>query len=119
MEEAKHSTQSRAEKGCSDFGYSDKPQPKYGFDYTLDEFVSALESVNDELGVNKVSLVVQVLRHLAPDISYRSLVALGIASVQGLVVASFQKDDATRMLFFCRRPENNVHMNINIPPTPT
>ncbi|XP_024965545.1 epoxide hydrolase 1 isoform X1 [Cynara cardunculus var. scolymus] len=41
------------------FGYSDKPQPKYGFDYTLDEFVSALESVIDELGVNKVSLVVQ------------------------------------------------------------
>ncbi|KAL7587974.1 hypothetical protein Lser_V15G39253 [Lactuca serriola] len=41
------------------FGYSDKPQPKYGFDYTLDEFVSALGSVIDELGVNKVSLVVQ------------------------------------------------------------
>ncbi|KAL4572296.1 hypothetical protein LXL04_019068 [Taraxacum kok-saghyz] len=41
------------------FGYSDKPQPKYGFDYTLDEFVSALGSVIDELGVDKVSLVVQ------------------------------------------------------------
>ncbi|KAD3067788.1 hypothetical protein R6Q59_018207 [Mikania micrantha] len=41
------------------FGYSDKPQPKYGFDYTLDEYVSALESVINELGVNKVSLVVQ------------------------------------------------------------
>nr|XP_043618989.1 cis-3-alkyl-4-alkyloxetan-2-one decarboxylase [Erigeron canadensis] len=41
------------------FGYSDKPQPKYGFDYTLDEFTSALESVIDELCVKKVSLVVQ------------------------------------------------------------
>ncbi|KAI3684122.1 hypothetical protein L6452_33341 [Arctium lappa] len=61
----------------------------------------------------------QVLRQLAPNISYRSLAALGIASVQGLAVASFQKDDATRLLFFCRRPENNVHLNINIPPTPT
>ncbi|GKA34696.1 uncharacterized hydrolase [Tanacetum coccineum] len=41
------------------FGYSDKPQPKYGFDYTFAEFVSALESVINELGVKKVSLVVQ------------------------------------------------------------
>ncbi|KAL4582634.1 hypothetical protein LXL04_007191 [Taraxacum kok-saghyz] len=31
------------------FGYSDKPQPKYGFDYTLD----ALGSFIDELGVDK------------------------------------------------------------------
>ncbi|KAI3706314.1 hypothetical protein L6452_23963 [Arctium lappa] len=36
-----------------------------------------------------------------------------------LVVASFQKDDTPQMLFFCRRLENNVHLNINIPPTPT
>ncbi|KAI5423096.1 hypothetical protein KIW84_046189, partial [Lathyrus oleraceus] len=41
------------------FGFSDKPQPKYGFDYTLDEYVSSLESLIDELGVTKVSLVVQ------------------------------------------------------------
>lgn len=41
------------------FGFSDKPQPKYGFDYTLDEYVSSLESLIDELGINKVSLVVQ------------------------------------------------------------
>ncbi|KAK8584729.1 hypothetical protein V6N13_138679 [Hibiscus sabdariffa] len=42
----------------------------------------------------------QVLRQLAPDVSYRSLVMLGIASVQGLPVASFEKDDAERLLFF-------------------
>ncbi|XP_039071587.1 AT-rich interactive domain-containing protein 4-like [Hibiscus syriacus] len=42
----------------------------------------------------------QVLRQLAPDVSYRSLVMLGIASVQGLSVASFEKDDAERLLFF-------------------
>ncbi|KAL4592170.1 hypothetical protein LXL04_005156 [Taraxacum kok-saghyz] len=49
------------------FGYSDKPQPKYGFDYTLDgklpitkiSFLFALGSVIDELRVDKVSLVVQ------------------------------------------------------------
>lgn len=45
----------------------------------------------------------QVLRQLAPDVSYRSLVALGIASIQGLPVASFEKDDAERLLFFCSR----------------
>ncbi|WCJ42879.1 ARID/BRIGHT DNA-binding domain-containing protein [Euphorbia peplus] len=43
----------------------------------------------------------QVLRQLAPDVSYRSLVMLGIASIQGLSVASFEKEDAERLLFFC------------------
>ncbi|GLT56180.1 hypothetical protein SLA2020_292440 [Shorea laevis] len=43
----------------------------------------------------------QVLRQLAPDVSFRSLVMLGIASIQGLSVASFEKDDAERLLFFC------------------
>lgn len=43
----------------------------------------------------------QVLRQLAPDVSYRSLVVLGVASIQGLSVASFEKDDAERLLFFC------------------
>ncbi|KAK8513726.1 hypothetical protein V6N13_002450 [Hibiscus sabdariffa] len=46
----------------------------------------------------------QVLRQLAPDVSYRSLVMLGIASVQGLSVASFEKDDAERLLFFSATP---------------
>ncbi|KAH7838923.1 hypothetical protein Vadar_032770 [Vaccinium darrowii] len=41
------------------FGFSDKPQPGYGFDYTLPEYVSSLESLVDELAINKVSLVAQ------------------------------------------------------------
>ncbi|KAG5514900.1 hypothetical protein RHGRI_036075 [Rhododendron griersonianum] len=41
------------------FGFSDKPQPGYGFDYTLPEYVSSLESLVDELATNKVSLVAQ------------------------------------------------------------
>ncbi|XP_017983093.1 PREDICTED: AT-rich interactive domain-containing protein 4 [Theobroma cacao] len=49
----------------------------------------------------------QVLRQLAPDVSYRSLVMLGIASIQGLSVASFEKDDAERLLFFCMRQDKD------------
>ncbi|XP_017237389.1 uncharacterized protein LOC108210562 isoform X2 [Daucus carota subsp. sativus] len=41
------------------FGFSDKPLAKNGFDYTLDEYVSSLESLIDQLGISKVSLVVQ------------------------------------------------------------
>ncbi|XP_050252368.1 uncharacterized protein LOC126698908 isoform X1 [Quercus robur] len=41
------------------FGFSDKPQPGYGFDYTLGEYVSSLESLINELAISKVSLVVQ------------------------------------------------------------
>ncbi|XP_075521846.1 uncharacterized protein LOC142555072 [Primulina tabacum] len=41
------------------FGFSDKPQPKYGFDYTLDEYVASLESVINEFSKDKVTLVVQ------------------------------------------------------------
>ncbi|EOX93704.1 Alpha/beta-Hydrolases superfamily protein isoform 2 [Theobroma cacao] len=41
------------------FGFSDKPQPRYGFDYSLGEYVSALESFVNEVAPNKVSLVVQ------------------------------------------------------------
>uniref|UniRef100_A0A453GBM2 AB hydrolase-1 domain-containing protein n=1 Tax=Aegilops tauschii subsp. strangulata TaxID=200361 RepID=A0A453GBM2_AEGTS len=43
------------------FGFSDKPQPKYGFDYTLDEYTSALESLIDAVAPDKLSIVVQVL----------------------------------------------------------
>ncbi|KAJ1268691.1 hypothetical protein BS78_07G154300 [Paspalum vaginatum] len=43
----------------------------------------------------------QVLKHLAPEISYRSLVALGIACVNGTPVSSFDRKDADRLLFFC------------------
>ncbi|ONH92655.1 hypothetical protein PRUPE_8G187300 [Prunus persica] len=42
------------------FGFSDKPQPKYGFDYTLNEFVSSLESFINEVAVKQVTLVVQL-----------------------------------------------------------
>ncbi|KAK9138947.1 hypothetical protein Sjap_009541 [Stephania japonica] len=41
------------------FGFSDKPQPRYGFDYTLDEYTLALESLISELTLDKVCLVVQ------------------------------------------------------------
>ncbi|XAR60873.1 Haloalkane dehalogenase [Bertholletia excelsa] len=41
------------------FGFSDKPQPGYGFDYTLDEYVSSLDSLLNELVNDKVSIVVQ------------------------------------------------------------
>ncbi|XP_047053254.1 haloalkane dehalogenase 2-like [Lolium rigidum] len=41
------------------FGFSDKPQPKYGFDYTLDEYTSALESLIDAVAPGKLSIVVQ------------------------------------------------------------
>ncbi|KAM6564762.1 hypothetical protein CsatB_024760 [Cannabis sativa] len=41
------------------FGFSDKPQRGYGFDYTLDEYVSSLESFINEVAENKVSIVVQ------------------------------------------------------------
>ncbi|KAL9399205.1 hypothetical protein Peur_008166 [Populus x canadensis] len=51
----------------------------------------------------------QVLRQLAPDVSYRSLVMLGIASIQGLSVASFEKDDADRLLFFCSEQGKESH----------
>ncbi|CAA0833543.1 alpha/beta-Hydrolases superfamily protein [Striga hermonthica] len=41
------------------FGFSDKPQPKYGFDYTLKEFVESLASVVNGISKDKVSFVVQ------------------------------------------------------------
>ncbi|OWM82943.1 uncharacterized hydrolase YNR064C isoform X1 [Punica granatum] len=41
------------------FGFSDKPQPGYGFDYTLGEYVSSFESLINGLLLDKVSLVVQ------------------------------------------------------------
>ncbi|OWM74344.1 hypothetical protein CDL15_Pgr013248 [Punica granatum] len=53
----------------------------------------------------------QVLRQLAPDISYRSLVALGIASIQGVPVASFEKEDAERLLFFSSQQGKEFDQN--------
>lgn len=57
----------------------------------------------------------QVLRQLAPDVSYRSLVVLGIASTEGLSVASFEKYDAERLLFFCMRQGKEYHPNNSFP----
>ncbi|KAL0912206.1 hypothetical protein M5K25_018166 [Dendrobium thyrsiflorum] len=42
----------------------------------------------------------QILKHLASDFSCRSLVTLGIASIHGIAVASFEKEDAERLIFF-------------------
>ncbi|KMT10130.1 hypothetical protein BVRB_5g118930 [Beta vulgaris subsp. vulgaris] len=41
------------------FGFSEKPQPKYGFDYTMEEYVASLKTLINDLVPNKVSLVVQ------------------------------------------------------------
>ncbi|KAF0911332.1 hypothetical protein E2562_008221 [Oryza meyeriana var. granulata] len=52
----------------------------------------------------------QVMKHLAPEISYRSLVALGIGCINGTPVASFDRRDADRLLFFC----TNQHKDLAI-----
>ncbi|KAL5206663.1 hypothetical protein ABZP36_034872 [Zizania latifolia] len=52
----------------------------------------------------------QILKHLAPEISYRSLVALGIGCINGTPVASFDRQDADRLLFFC----TNQHKDLAI-----
>ncbi|KAF9616149.1 hypothetical protein IFM89_028615 [Coptis chinensis] len=51
----------------------------------------------------------QVLKQLAPQVFYRSFVALGIACIQGSSVASFEKDDAERLLFFSNRLGKDLH----------
>lgn len=43
---------------------------------------------------------VKILKYLACEFSCRSLPALGIASIHGIAVASFEKEDAERLLFF-------------------
>ncbi|KAG2722509.1 hypothetical protein I3843_02G114400 [Carya illinoinensis] len=64
-----------------------------------------------EVGMKVPTWASQVLRQLAPDVSYRSLVALGIASIQGLPVASFERDDAERLLFFYPRHGKDTCMD--------
>ncbi|KAK9726850.1 hypothetical protein RND81_05G241500 [Saponaria officinalis] len=63
-----------------------------------------------EVCLKAPSWALQVLRQLAPESSYRSLVALGIASIQGLAVASFERDDAERLLFFCAKHEKDEQL---------
>lgn len=41
------------------------------------------------------------MKHLALEIKYRSLVALGIAWINGTLVSSFDSQDVDRLLFFC------------------
>ncbi|XP_057965792.1 uncharacterized protein LOC131156267 isoform X2 [Malania oleifera] len=41
------------------FGFSDKPLPRYGFDYTLKEYILSLESLINKLASDKIVLVVQ------------------------------------------------------------
>ncbi|XP_057864813.1 uncharacterized protein LOC131072609 isoform X5 [Cryptomeria japonica] len=41
------------------FGFSDKPQPKYGFDYTMNEYKVSLGSLLEVLGIKDVTLVSQ------------------------------------------------------------
>lgn len=82
-----------------------------------------------EVSMKLPQWALQILRQLAPDVSYRSLVALGIASIQGLPVASFEKDDAERLLFFYQSSAKDGCDNGNIvfsrppvwlkPPPPT
>jgi hypothetical protein len=52
------------------FGFSDKPQPDYGFDYTLDEYTSSLESLINAVAPDKLSIVVQVLVISHPGYAY-------------------------------------------------
>ncbi|CAA7394992.1 unnamed protein product [Spirodela intermedia] len=59
------------------------------------------------------SWAAQVLKQLAPQLSYRSLVALGIASIQGSSVASFEREDAERLLFFCARPAKELPIQVD------
>ncbi|CAD6245324.1 unnamed protein product [Miscanthus lutarioriparius] len=92
------------EEGCSEGFpairiYDEDVNMKFlvcGVPCTLDAcLLGALED-----GLNAL-LNIEVLKHLAPEISYRSLVALGIAWVNGTPVSSFDRQDADRLLFFC------------------
>lgn len=57
----------------------------------------------------------QVLRQLAAESSYHSLVALGIAGVMGAPVAAFQKEDAHHLGSLKRLPDDifNNEMAMN------
>ncbi|CAM8960951.1 unnamed protein product [Rhodiola kirilowii] len=67
-----------------------------------------------EVSVKVPAWASQVLRQLAPDASYRSLVALGIASIQGLSVAAFEKEDAERLLFFSTKQGKVLHSDNSV-----
>ncbi|KAK4746855.1 hypothetical protein SAY87_025892 [Trapa incisa] len=72
---------------------------------------STCSSAHISLLVSQTCFNDQVLKQLAPDISYQSLVALGIASIQGVPVASFEKEDADRLLFLSSRLNEELEQN--------
>ena len=49
------------------FGFSDKPQPKYGFDYTTKEYATSLKFLVDALGMEGVVVVAQVRAPCKPN----------------------------------------------------
>ena len=61
-------------------------------------YIFASSNVNylDKLGDR--GLAAQVLRQLAAESSYRSLVALGVAGVMGASVAAFRMEDAAHLI---------------------
>jgi hypothetical protein len=61
----------------------------------------ACEASTFEVWITMQKWAAQVLKHLAPEISYRSLVALGIAWINGIPVSSFGRQDADQFIFFC------------------
>ncbi|CAL9205428.1 unnamed protein product [Musa hybrid cultivar] len=72
-----------------------------------------------EVRMKVPSWAVQVLKQLASEVSYRSLVTLGIASIQGIPVASFEKEDADRLLFLWNRQGKEIifrHDLSSLPP---
>ncbi|XP_038990264.1 AT-rich interactive domain-containing protein 4-like [Phoenix dactylifera] len=63
-----------------------------------------------EVWMKVPSWAAQVLRQVAPEVSYRILVTLGIASIQGISVASFEKEDADRLLFLCAKQRKDLSL---------
>jgi hypothetical protein len=51
-----------------------------------------------ELKIKAPTWIGQVLRQLAAELSYRGLVAMGIAGVEGAPVAAFQEEDAAHLV---------------------
>ncbi|KAI4386909.1 hypothetical protein MLD38_004786 [Melastoma candidum] len=71
-----------------------------------------------EVLISAPSWAYQVLRQLALDASYHSLVALGVASIQGLAVASFNSDNAENLDFlsYVERVDDFLHDPLGNPP---
>lgn len=68
-------------------------------------FASRNVNYSDKLG--DIGLAAQVLRQLAAESSYRSLVALGVAGVMGASVAAFRMEDAAHLISLKRLWDDN------------